>query len=46
LSALIQDRGLRRKMGLQGIETVEKGYSLAVTSDKFLKVLEDLTRHI
>ena len=46
LSALIQDRGLRRKMGLQGIATVEKGYSLAVTSGKFLKVLEDLTRHI
>jgi glycosyltransferase involved in cell wall biosynthesis len=44
LSALIQDRGLRQKMGLQGIATVEDGYSLTVTSGKFLKVLESLTK--
>ena len=44
LTALIQDQGLRRKMGLQGIETVEKGYSLAVTSEKFFKVLKDLAQ--
>jgi glycosyltransferase involved in cell wall biosynthesis len=44
LTMLIQDRGLRLEMGLQGVKTVERGYSLAVTSEKFLKVLMDLTR--
>jgi glycosyltransferase involved in cell wall biosynthesis len=44
LSTLIQDRGLRRKMGLEGIATVEEGYSLTVTAEKFLKVLENLTK--
>jgi glycosyltransferase involved in cell wall biosynthesis len=44
LTQLLQDPELRQKMGDFGIETVEKGYSLAVTSNKFLKVLENLTR--
>jgi hypothetical protein len=35
---------LRLKMGQEGIETVEKGYSLAVTSEKFLQVLQGLAR--
>ncbi|MDI7259840.1 MAG: glycosyltransferase family 4 protein [Thermodesulfobacteriota bacterium] len=42
LSLLIQDHTLREKMGLHGIQTVEKCYSLAVTSEKFLKVLQSL----
>ncbi len=42
LAALIQDRDLRQKMGLAGIATVEKGYSLAVTSEKLLSVLQKL----
>ncbi len=42
LAHLIKDRDLRKRMGLHGIETVEKGYSLAVTSEKFLKVLRNL----
>jgi glycosyltransferase involved in cell wall biosynthesis len=44
LTQLLQDPGLRQRMGDFGIETVEQGYSLAVTSNKFLKVLENLTR--
>jgi glycosyltransferase involved in cell wall biosynthesis len=44
LSILIQDEGLRRQMGLKGIETVEQGYSLAVTSEKFFQVLQSLNR--
>ena len=44
LSTLIQNPELRRRMGLKGIETVEKGYSLAVTSEKFLQVLQSLFR--
>ena len=44
LTQLLQDPELRQKMGDFGIETVEQGYSLAVTSNKFLKVLENLTR--
>jgi hypothetical protein len=31
-------------MGQEGIETVEKGYALSITSEKFLQVLEGLTR--
>jgi len=46
LAMLIRDRELRRKMGLQGIATIEKEYSLAVTAEKFLRVLESLTKHI
>ena len=42
LSTLIQDPGLRNRMGLKGIETVEKGYSLKVTSEKFFQVLQGL----
>ena len=42
LTTLIQDRELRQRMGLQGISTVEEGYSLTVTAEKFLKVLGDL----
>ncbi len=44
LSTLIQNPGLREQMGLKGIETVEKGYSLKVTSEKFLQVLQSLVR--
>jgi len=44
LSILIQDEGLRHQMGLKGIETVEREYSLAVTSGKFFQVLESLDR--
>jgi hypothetical protein len=31
-------------MGLKGIETVEREYSLAVTSEKFFQVLQSLDR--
>jgi glycosyltransferase involved in cell wall biosynthesis len=44
LSILIQDEGLRHRMGLKGIETVEREYSLAVTSEKFFRVLQSLDR--
>jgi glycosyltransferase involved in cell wall biosynthesis len=44
LSTLIQNPGLRYQMGLKGIETVEKEYSLIVTSEKFLQVLQSLVR--
>jgi glycosyltransferase involved in cell wall biosynthesis len=42
LSRLIQNRDLRRKMGLKGIETVEREYSLGVVSEKFFQVLQKL----
>ncbi len=42
LAQLIEDQDLRKRMGLHGIETVEKEYSLTVTSQKFLKVLQSL----
>jgi len=42
LSRLIQDQELRKGMGLKGIETVERAYSLPVTAEKFLKVLHKL----
>jgi glycosyltransferase involved in cell wall biosynthesis len=44
LSTLIQNQDLRYRMGLKGIETVEREYSLAVTSEKFLQVLQSLGR--
>jgi glycosyltransferase involved in cell wall biosynthesis len=44
LSTLIEDPDLREQMGLKGIETVEKGYSLRVTSKKFLRVLQALVQ--
>jgi glycosyltransferase involved in cell wall biosynthesis len=44
LATLIGDPALRLKMGREGIETVEKGYSLTVTSEKFFQVLQSLTR--
>jgi glycosyltransferase involved in cell wall biosynthesis len=43
LSTLLRDPALRRQMGLKGIEAVEKGYSLSVTSETFLRVLQTLT---
>jgi glycosyltransferase involved in cell wall biosynthesis len=43
LATLIQNRDLRQKMGVHGIETIERGYSLSVTSEKFLKVLQNLS---
>ena len=42
LSALIQNPDLRMQMGLKGIKTVEREYSLTVTSEKFLHVLQSL----
>ena len=42
IAMLIQNPDLRRKMGLNGIDTVEKEYSLPVTSEKFLYVLQGL----
>jgi glycosyltransferase involved in cell wall biosynthesis len=44
LSTLIQNPELRYQMGLKGIETVEKEYSLIVTSEKFFQVLQSLVR--
>jgi glycosyltransferase involved in cell wall biosynthesis len=44
LSTLIQKPDLRHQMGLKGIETVEREYSLEVTSEKFFHVLQSLTR--
>ncbi|OGP94747.1 MAG: hypothetical protein A2157_05640 [Deltaproteobacteria bacterium RBG_16_47_11] len=43
LSTLIQNQELRRQMGVKGIETIEKGYSLGVTSEKFLQAIQSLT---
>ncbi len=42
LSTLIQNQELRRQMGLNGIETVEMEYSLDVTSEKYLRVLQGI----
>jgi glycosyltransferase involved in cell wall biosynthesis len=42
LTQLIEDPDLRQKMGLHGMDTVEKEYSLTVTSEKFLGVLKNL----
>ena len=44
LSTLIQNRDLRYQMGLKGIETVEREYSLPVISEKFFQVLQGLDR--
>jgi glycosyltransferase involved in cell wall biosynthesis len=46
LTLLIRDREIRQKMGLHGIATVEREYSLAVTSKKFLEVIKNLTKSI
>jgi glycosyltransferase involved in cell wall biosynthesis len=43
LATLISNPALRLKMGREGIETVEKGYSLAVNAEKFFKVLQSLS---
>jgi len=40
LSILIQNQELRYQMGLKGIETVEREYSLTVISEKFFRVLQ------
>jgi glycosyltransferase involved in cell wall biosynthesis len=42
ITTLIQNRDLREKMGLNGIRTVEKEYSLPVVAEKFLDVLRSL----
>jgi glycosyltransferase involved in cell wall biosynthesis len=42
LSNLIQNQELRYQVGLKGIETVERDYSLVVTSEKFFQVLQSL----
>jgi len=42
LSILIVNSDLRYQMGLKGIETVKREYSLATTSEKFFHVLESL----
>ena len=44
LSTFIQNPDLRVQMGLKGIETVERAYSLTVMSRKFLQVLQSLVR--
>ena len=44
LATLISDPALRLKMGQKGIETVEKEYSLTVTSDRFLQVVQRLAK--
>ncbi len=44
LSDLIQNQELRHRMGLKGIVTVEREYSLAVASEKFFQVLQGLGR--
>jgi glycosyltransferase involved in cell wall biosynthesis len=44
LSTLIQNPDLRYQMGLKGIEKVEKEYSLTVTSEKFFRILQNLSR--
>ncbi len=44
LADLIQNQELRHRMGLKGIETVEREYSLTVTSEKFFHVLQSLDR--
>lgn len=44
ITMLIQNPELRQRMGLKGIDTVEREYSLAVTSEKFLNVLQGLYR--
>jgi glycosyltransferase involved in cell wall biosynthesis len=42
LSTLIQNKDLRYKMGLKGMEKVEREYSLTVASEKFFNVLQSL----
>lgn len=44
LTKLIQEKALRRQMGIKGIETIEKGYSLSVTSEKFYNILRSLQK--
>jgi len=44
LATLISNPALRLKMGREGIETVEKGYSLSVNSEKFFQALQSLSR--
>jgi glycosyltransferase involved in cell wall biosynthesis len=44
LSILIQNPDLRYQMGLKGIEKVEREYSLGVTSEKFFRILRNLSR--
>jgi glycosyltransferase involved in cell wall biosynthesis len=44
LSTLIQNPDLRYQMGLKGIKTVEKEYSLGVTSEKFFHILQRLSQ--
>jgi glycosyltransferase involved in cell wall biosynthesis len=44
LSTLIENPDLRYQMGLKGIETVEREYSLTVTSEKFFQVLQSLVQ--
>lgn len=42
LATLIRDPALRQRMGRKGIETVEQEYSLAVTSEAFIRILQSL----
>jgi glycosyltransferase involved in cell wall biosynthesis len=44
LSTLIQNPDLRYQMGLRGMRRVEREYSLAVTSEKFFRILQNLSR--
>lgn len=42
LETLLQNTNLRKEMGLRGIETVQKGYSLDVNFHKLLQVIQSL----
>ncbi len=42
ISTLIQDPTLRQRMGTKGIETVERGYSLGVTSQTLISLLREI----
>lgn len=42
LSTLIQSQELRRRMGMKGIEVIEREYSISVTAETFYNVLRSL----
>ena len=44
LSFLIEDRELREKIALRARETVEEKFSVAVNAQKFIKVIQDVSK--
>ncbi len=42
ISLLIENADARKKIGLSGRKTIEKKYSLAIASDKLLKILNTI----